>query len=457
MLAVVLAVAGWFFLIRQPSPYPGKWDPRIAPIASFVEDQRGLAFAHPVRVEFLPDATFRRRIGDMDSAPSKADTAHLNDATAELRALGLAEGNVDLAAASKQVQSSRVIGLYVRHDKRIYVRGADLTPDVRVTLAHELTHALQDQHGDLDRLGNDPRLGNIHLSLVEGDAVVVENAYAKQMSAADRNAYAKADSAIADSANQADANVPAVLENAMAFPYVFGPTFVDALKAAGGTPAIDNAFARPPASELEILDPAAYLAGFKPATLAPPALTKGQTKLWSDDFGVEFMTELLGRRLGYATAVDAVQGWKGDSGMVYRSSGAVCVVIDTAFDSPTAADRFQTASTQWATSIPGAAVSRRDLMVELRSCDPGATFKGPAPVTPAAFDVLSARSTVLDQVVQAGDIPVSEGTCRVDSIIQQLGPAGITNLMTQTDATAVSDTLAPVARVAAAACETKQP
>ncbi|HEX9529865.1 MAG TPA: hypothetical protein VF954_01910, partial [Acidimicrobiales bacterium] len=173
--------------------------------------------------------------------------------------------------------------------------------------------------------------------------------------------------------------------------------------------------------------------------------------------GMEAMMEVLGQRLGYSAAWSALQGWKGDDGVVYRSSGHVCVAIGTALDSTAAADRLESAARAWAATLPGAAVTRRGLTVEIRSCDPGTSFRGPAPAAPAPFDVLSARSELLDQVVQVGDLPVPEGVCRVDSIIAQLGPAETTTLMAGQDPAAMNRTLAPAGRVAATICHANRP
>jgi len=73
------------------------------------------------------------------------------------------------------------------------VRGTDLTDvDVRVTIVHELTHALQDQHFDLTKLddaveteGEDFAL----TALVEGDATSIEDDYLFSLPQAEQDAY----------------------------------------------------------------------------------------------------------------------------------------------------------------------------------------------------------------------------------------------------------------------------
>ena len=38
--------------------YPDAWDPRIEPLARFVEKERGAPFEHPVYVDFIDSSTF---------------------------------------------------------------------------------------------------------------------------------------------------------------------------------------------------------------------------------------------------------------------------------------------------------------------------------------------------------------------------------------------------------------
>ena len=53
---------------------------------------------------------------------------------------------------------SDTLAFYDPRTQDVYVRGTDTTaPATRVTLAHELTHALQDQHFDLRALQRRPR------------------------------------------------------------------------------------------------------------------------------------------------------------------------------------------------------------------------------------------------------------------------------------------------------------
>src|SRR5690606_38956653 len=114
--------------------------------------------------------------------------AEIDDFVAMSRALGLVRGEVDLVGAASDLQASGTLAYYDPALERVTVRGTELTPSVRATLVHELTHVLQDQHFDLSRIG-DPdfeRAGPLR-AIVEGDAGRIEDAYvAEELSAEER-------------------------------------------------------------------------------------------------------------------------------------------------------------------------------------------------------------------------------------------------------------------------------
>src|SRR5207302_7880735 len=110
-------------------------------------------------------------------------------AEGELYALGLLDHPVDLAKAGQALVGEGVVGFYDPQKKDLVVRGTAITPYVRKTLAHELTHALDDQRFGLDRAGLEKanaESADGFRALSEGDAVHVEQAYANAMSPADR-------------------------------------------------------------------------------------------------------------------------------------------------------------------------------------------------------------------------------------------------------------------------------
>ncbi len=128
------------------------WDPAILPLVHEVERFRGLQFDHAVPVKYPGDKAFEKRLLGDDDTTAEEDRAYDRGASV-LRALGLLAGDVDLHDAGRDVVGSDTIAFYDQETEDIVVRGHDTTsPSTRVTIVHELTHALQDQHFDLTKL-----------------------------------------------------------------------------------------------------------------------------------------------------------------------------------------------------------------------------------------------------------------------------------------------------------------
>lgn len=164
------------------------------------------------------------------------------------------------------------------------------SPVVATTLVHELAHALQDQHQELSGFATpDSDAGRARLALVEGEAMLTAAALVGFDVAAHQAA--------------ADASPEAL---ATLFVYADGAAFVDALRAAGGWPAVDRAWHDPPESTAEVLAPHRYLAG--QPVVAPDSLGGGQ-----------MAGAYLLRRMLAATPPGQVEGrslasaWQGDA------------------------------------------------------------------------------------------------------------------------------------------------
>ena len=144
---------------------------------------------------FQPEEEYLDAAAGDPTTASDEEQQEMDDFVAALRALGLVEGEVDLAAAFGDLASEGTLAYYDPATEVVYVRGDELTPSVRVTVAHELTHVLQDQHFDLERLA-DPdyeRYDGLR-AMAEGDAGRIEDAYTAEVLTTAEQADAEADS-----------------------------------------------------------------------------------------------------------------------------------------------------------------------------------------------------------------------------------------------------------------------
>ena len=244
---------------------PKEWDSRLAPIATEVAKLRGLEFEHPVAAEFLDDAAFEKRVAIDKGKLSKSDKEDIERSQGQLRAVGLIGPDVDIVDAMSSLQASGVLAYYSPKTEKITVKGTS-TDDVatRVTVAHELTHALQDQHFDLSKLEKaaEKAHGSTALrTLVEGDAVRIQDDYVDSLSSADQAAYNDERAATGATVRaEVDAKgVPESLSVLFEAPYDLGPSMLAAVIAEEQVAGIDALFEHPPVADAAFLTPATLL------------------------------------------------------------------------------------------------------------------------------------------------------------------------------------------------------
>jgi hypothetical protein len=335
----------------------------VADIERFVVATRHHDFKHAVPVTFLDDRRFRARLL-ADAAKDKAD---IETSAKVLRAVGLLTKGDDLYASVLRFVGDAVVGFYDPKSGDLVLRGTAVTPYVRTTLAHELTHALDDQWFGLDR----PALAHSNseaslafTSLAEGNAVRVEDAYRATMSAADQSQAKAEEQQLAGSIDVS--HVPRVVQEEVIFPYVSGPPFVRALLASGGEARVDAAFARPPTTSEDILDPKEWLAGHEALQLPRPKADG--TVIDKGIYGRSSLVDTLEPVVGTAEATRVAGGWNGDGYVAWDAGrGSTCVRATFATDTPAELDDLTASMRTWATE-QGASVERAEGTVTFTAC-----------------------------------------------------------------------------------------
>lgn len=335
----------------------------VADVQAFVEAERDLEFLREVPVELLEDDEFEARLLE----DAEEDRADAEEDERVLRALGLLEPGVDLYDVLLGFIGDAVVGFYDPEAGELVVRGGRFSPYARSTLAHELTHALDDQHFDLDRPeieDGEDEAALAFQALVEGNALRVEAAYREEMSAADRLQAAFEEQRLAASIDVGD--VPPVIPAIIGFPYQSGPAFVDALLGAGGNARVDEAFRTPPTTSEDILDPAGWLAGREVVEVPAPA---AEGELLDDGvYGESTLVVTLEPVLGTQDATTAADGWGGDRFVAWGTpDGGACVRATIAMDTPADLEELTVALREWAAER-GARVQRAGGTVTFTSC-----------------------------------------------------------------------------------------
>ena len=248
-------------------------------VAREVERLRGLRFRATPKPGYVQRKAFERRLrAELDRYP--AAEADVDERV--LTALGALPPGTDLKALLRSALPGQVAGYYDPKDGRLVVRSdaqRKLSAIERLTLAHELVHALTDQALDLPSYleADAPPAGledaaAAGIALVEGDAMLITDAYAaRHISLAD--ALSGVGSALAG--GDEFARLPHFIQASVLFPYEEGPAFVCALFTRGGWRAVDRAYRRPPASTAEILFPERYVARERPVNPPDPPAPPG--------------------------------------------------------------------------------------------------------------------------------------------------------------------------------------
>ncbi|NRA97713.1 MAG: hypothetical protein HRU14_16070, partial [Planctomycetes bacterium] len=215
-------------------------------------------------------------------------------ATRALRLLGLVPPAYEFKKGLKELLVEQIGGFYDPEAKQLRIINRSAAKDDAVTkmverlglsaedmdrtvMAHELVHALQDQHFDLERLPldrtDDDDLVVAVASLVEGDATL--SMMGMMMPGANADAlFARAKqlaltiklmgglSGLAPGDMKAYENAPEVLKERMMFPYLGGLLFcLEAGQEGKGFKGVDAAFALPPLSTEQVIHPEKRLGG----------------------------------------------------------------------------------------------------------------------------------------------------------------------------------------------------
>src|SRR5262245_38569584 len=165
---------------NKPAPLPKgqALDTLVDSIMPRLQQLAGLKKTSPVRIQLQNKDSMRLYIERRMSEEMPDST--LAGITALYETLGLVPADFDMKKTLLDLLTEQVVGYYDPPTKTLYViTGAD-PATLRPVLVHELVHALQDQHTNLDSLmkkehGNDRQTAA--QSAIEGHATMVMVAY----------------------------------------------------------------------------------------------------------------------------------------------------------------------------------------------------------------------------------------------------------------------------------------
>jgi hypothetical protein len=304
---------------------------RADDVAKEVATVRGLKQKRRIKRDVVDETELRRRL--VERATRAHNAAELAAEERAFKRWGLLPPTADYAKLLVDVLTEQIAGFYDPETATLYIAqktldatsGADAAERADMLLAHEIDHALQDQHFDLDKFTDLPATEGDALlarrALVEGDGLVlmIELLLRRKGTAApwgDPMVSSLMQRALdmTTSPNRLS-SAPLRVREALLFPYRAGLGFVADVRRRQPWTAVDAVFRRPPASTEHVLHPDAYAAGDPPIPVAiglPASLAAWDVAhhtVWGEA-GIDMF--LRQHRVDAALASTAAAGWGGD-------------------------------------------------------------------------------------------------------------------------------------------------
>jgi hypothetical protein len=267
--------------------------------------------------------------------------------------MGVIPEGTSLRDAYESYGSGQVIGYYDTLTGELKFTGSESpSPLERITLAHELTHAIDDQRFGLERLDAlgaecEDEDASAAIALVEGNATFFMLRWARTFLTLPEQVQVGIEAAAQDTSTE---GVPPFVAQLQAWPYDQGMRFIGALEARGGLDAVDEAFVDLPTSTEQIIHPERY-PNDAPTPVDVPDMSTELGPGWEDldvmSIGEAWLQIALGLRLDGSQAGAAAAGWDGGTYRAWSNGSDTAVELSTVWDTARDTEEFAASMTEW--------------------------------------------------------------------------------------------------------------
>lgn len=329
----------------------GPTPPAIQTVKDQVESVRELAFTSHVAVTPLTQEQIDLRL---EKNFEKTYPVDFYDRRSQAwGTIGVIPAGTSIRDALLTFQTGQVVGFYnPANGKLVYIGDTDLSLTERYILAHELTHAIDDQNFGLGRI--DPIAARCD-----------DEAFAAALGAVEGSAQFFATQVIVRFPQEATADgggdagsldgVPAFIVDLQLWPYTAGLAFVQRLQEEGGTERVNEALRTFPVSTEQIIHPERW-PNDVPQPVDVPDLGSELGAGWSDldvmTVGELWIQLMLDLRLEGDQASAAAAGWDGGLYRAWSDGSRTAIVLRTRWDTPEEARGFVAAMKLWADGSP---------------------------------------------------------------------------------------------------------
>ena len=319
----------------------------LAQLMVEAEQVRGIPFIATPTVVILDETEFSQRVSEL--VAEDLDEEELATDGALFAMLGMLDPGTDLYQLLIDLYTEQVAGFYDGDTEEMVVPAAPdgFTALQRITVLHELVHALTDQHFDfndefellIDEGNGDD--ASAFQALIEGDATRSQFVYMEGMSPIE--AVQAATEALSYDSSVLD-SVPRWIQSDLTFPYDQGLVFVEAVSSTGGLAAVDDAYQNPPQTTEQILDPVRYARNEPPRDLAPLTVEIDGWDLYDEaTFGDWGFRLVLEGSVAPGEVTQAASGWGNDVYRVFTRGDDVAMVMSYIGDSERDAEELANA------------------------------------------------------------------------------------------------------------------
>ena len=328
LLSLWLAGAASVSAQVPATPPPAAVNPRSVAISTATDEVlretseiRKLEVLRPIRSGAQSRTEIERMLVknlDEESTPEELRASEL-----ALKKFGLVPPDFQLRPFIIRLLTEQVMGYYDPRSQIFYLADWVQLDEQQPVIAHELTHALQDQHFNLRRFEKWPK-GDADAelaahALIEGDAMLTMSFYVMRDL---KRAVAMMRSMNGGSTQEIE-RAPRALKDSLLFPYEQGFAFTQQLYKRGGWAQVSQAFTALPQSTEQVLHADKYFAREAPIKLLVPeiaaALGSGWRRIDYDVNGEWGYYQVLAEYLPSGKEAErAAAGWAGDRYAVYE-------------------------------------------------------------------------------------------------------------------------------------------
>jgi hypothetical protein len=283
-----------------------------------------------------------------------------------LKKFGLIPVDIDYKEFALRLLTEQLGGFYDPHKKMFFIASFLSSADQKPTMIHELTHALQDQYFDVERILKEDRAAQnddrtlAHQALMEGDGMVVMIQYILEpmkrhfSQLPDLGFFMRTQISTMQAKFPVFKSSPPYLQEVLLFPYGYGASFLQYSWTHNPSwEAVNKIYSDLPSSTEQIMHPEKY---FTNRDMPKPVNATGLAAKLGSNWKVTYKNVMGEFSLGLLLSLHfteeksrrVVSGWGGDQVLLLENKdGKDAVLVSTIWDTAEDSEKFYTAMDEW--------------------------------------------------------------------------------------------------------------